>query len=45
MGQEYFAYPINKIIVATNGTAFNYILKNYITFDTIIIDEIHELNE
>lgn len=28
MGDEYFAYPINKIVVATSGCAFNYIINN-----------------
>lgn len=45
MGNEYYNYPINRIIVATSGSAFNHILKYPGLYDTIILDEIHELNE
>lgn len=45
MGDEHFDSPMNKIVVATSGSAFNHILLNPDLYDTIILDEIHEMNE
>jgi len=44
MGRRNFMRSENRLVVATTGSAFNYLMSNPDYFDFVIVDEVHEMS-